>query len=223
MIFAASQVAFAACGYRGVTVSGSASEIADTCRALSEILAYFQRLGFEIRPVVGVSFKRSVWLNPEGPANKKVRVSGLFDAKRGTIVVTSWNSDLRSKRRPWGIPWRAPIAHSVLQHEFVHLAVAEIAGQGLGRTWREFIAYAVEFELMDRNLRARILKNYPHVEAFESPENVNPFIYSFDPDAFGLRAYLYTRTHGGPAFIRRLLTGNVSFRTETNEYFWPMR
>lgn len=220
---ALSQPAFPACGHPGISIDGSRQETADTCRALSAVLAYFHDLGFDVTPSVRIFFKPSVWLTMDGPGHERVRVSGLFDAKHKLIFATSWNSDLKLEREPWGIRWGPAIGYSILQHEFVHLVVGEIRKDGLSRTWREFIAYAVEFELMESGLRKRVIANYPNIEPFRSPQNVNPFIYAFDPDAFGLKAYLYTRANGGRAFIGRLLTGRVSFRTGTDDYFWPMR
>lgn len=212
---------FAACGRERVSVSGSAEEMSDACRALDEVVHYFEDLGFIVEPKVRIVFLDQVFLKLGNEAT--LRVSGSFDPVTRQVQITSWNSESQTDRKPWGITWDRLIGFSVLQHELTHMAVEEIRGTsygGFGRAWREFIAYTVQFTLMDRNLRAAVLHNYPDMEPFDNLQNVNPVIHGFDPDAFGVRAYLYAEANGGAEFIRRILHGEFEPETGAGNFLF---
>jgi hypothetical protein len=209
------------CGYERVSVTGSDEEIADACRALEEVHAYFSDLGLAFEPQFSLTFHDRIFLDLVEPGAQerlgKVQVSGMYDAGRKEIHVTSGESELHETRSPWGIAWDPEIAYSILQHEMVHMAVHKILGSAyreLGPSWREFIAYSVQFELMKPDLRRHILASYPDIVPFRGPGGVSPLAHALDPCAFGVRAYLYTQENGGGEFIRRVLTGDIAFSTE---------
>ena len=223
--------AWAACGYAGVSVSGTAEEVTDACRALDEVLGYFEKLGFQSDPEMRISFQDRVYvdmyLQTYGPAGTEPvgsnEVSGFYDSRRKELQIASTRREIKRERRPWGIAWGPPIAYSILQHELAHAIVAGRLGheyQKLGKSWHEFIAYAVQFDLMDRELKAAVFANYPDAEPFRFPESVNSIVYGADPDAFGVSAYLYAEANGGPKFIGQILANQVSFGTGEFEFFW---
>lgn len=221
----------AACGHEGVSVSGTAEEVTDACRALDEVLRYFRAIGFEPDPVVAVSFQDQVYIDMfpqtyEPHSRESVarnRVSGYYDSRRRQLQITSGRRGIQRERTPWGIAWGPPIAYSILQHELVHAVVASLLGeeyQKLARAWAEFIAYSVQFDIMDPELKRQVLARYPDARPFEFPENVNPIVYAVDPDAFGVCAHLFTEANGGPGFIAQLLRKRVPFSTEEFEFLW---
>lgn len=221
----------AACGYAGVAVSGTAEEIADACRALEDVLGYFRKIGFRPDPVVDISFQDQVHIDmyphTYEPAGKQAvdrnEVSGSYNFRLRELQITSGRRDIRRERRPWGIAWSQPIAYSILQHELVHAVVANLLGreyQKFAKAWHEFIAYSVQFDLMDRELKNKVLANYPDARAFQFPENVNPIVYAADPDEFGVSSYLFTEANGGPRFIGQLLVKEVPFSTHEFEFLW---
>lgn len=223
------QDASAACGHEGVSVSGTAEEVADACRALDEVVSYFSKIGFQPAPDIRISFRDHVYIDMYVPAGKepagREEVSGAYDCRRKELQITSARRESRRDRRPWGIAWGQPIAYSILQHELTHAVVAGLLGsdyQKLGRAWHELIAYAVQFDLMDRELKSAVLANYPNAQPFRFPENVNSMLHGADPDGFGISAHLYVEASGGPTFIRRILAKEVSFGTGEFEceYFW---
>jgi hypothetical protein len=221
----------AACGYAGVSVSGTADEVTDACRALDEVLAYFERIGFRSEPEISISFQDRVYidmyLQTYGPEGKepvaRSEVSGFYDSRRKELQIASARRGITRERRPWGIAWGQPIAYSILQHELAHALTAGRLGseyQKLGKSWHEFIAYAVQFELMDGELKRAVLANYPDAEPFRFPESINAFVYGADPDAFGVSAHLYAEANGGSGFIRRILSKEVPFSTGEFEFYW---
>lgn len=225
------QCALAACGYEGVSVSGAAEEVADACRAIDEVLSYFKKIGFQPDPEISISFQDRVYvdmyLHTYGPGSKepvgKNEVSGFYDSRRKELQIASGRREIQRERRPWGIKWSQSIAYSILQHELVHAIVAGLLGneyQKLGKTWHEFIAYAVQFDLMDRELKSAVLANYPDAQPFGFPESVNAIVYAADPDEFGVSAYLYTEANGGSKFVAQILAKQVPFSTGEFEFFW---
>jgi len=223
--------ASAACGHEGVSVSGTIEEIADACRALDEVLRYFKKIGLQSDPVVSISFQDQVYIDMflqtyEPTSRESVgrnRVSGYYDFRRRELQVTSGRREIRRERKPWGIEWGPPIAYSILQHELVHAAVANLLGNGyqsFAKAWLEFIAYSVQFDLMDADLKGKVLARYPDAKPFQFPENVNAVVYAADPDQFGVSAHLYAEANGGPRFIGKLLARQVPFSIHEFEFLW---
>jgi hypothetical protein len=225
------QPALAACGYSGVSVSGTAEELADACQALEEVLGYFRKIGLRPEPAVEISFQDRVYIDMYPhvyePAGKEAvgrnEVSGSYNFRLRELQITSGRRELRRERRPWGIAWSQPIAYSILQHELVHAVVASLLGreyQKFAKAWHEFIAYAVQFDLMDPALKAKVFANYPDAKPFQFPESVNPIVYAADPDEFGVSSYLYADANGGPRFIGQLLLKDVPFSIHEFEFLW---
>ena len=210
------QFALAACGYEAVSVSGTVEETADACRALDEVLLYFKKIGIQPAPVVSISFQDQVYIDTYphthdptgGDLAGKNEVSGCYNFRGRELQITSGRRDFQRERRPWGIAWGQSIAYSILEHELVHAIVANLLGskyQKISKAWHEFIAYSVQLDLMDSELKRKVLANYPDAKPFQFPENVNPIVYAADPDEFGVSAYLYTEAKGGPRFIGQIL------------------
>lgn len=225
------QDALAACGHEGVSVQGTDEEAADACRALDDVLQYFKRMGMQPVPVVRISFQDQVYIDMFAHSYEQTdresvgrnRVSGYFDYSRKELQVTSGRRGVQRDRRPWGIEWGPPIAYSILQHELVHVIVASQLGgeyQKFAKAWLEFIAYAVQFSIMDAGLKREVLAHYPDARPFQFPENVNPIVYAADPDEFGVSAHLFAGANGGAGFIAQILAKQVPFSTQEFEFLW---
>lgn len=130
------QFALAACGYAGVSVSGTAEEVEDACRALDEVLAYFKKIGLQSDPEISISFQDRVYvdmyLQAYGPKGREPvgrnEVSGFYDSRRKELQIASARREIKRERRPWRIEWGQSIAYSILQHELVHAIVADRLG-----------------------------------------------------------------------------------------------
>lgn len=209
------------CGYEGVSIEGTSIELERSCAALDQVLAAFKAMDVRVEPSFRLLFKEKVFIDlVDDPmalteARGAVQVSAFFDDRHKRIEMTSFDSP-REGRHPWGIEWRTELKDSILHHELAHMATSVALGNNyanLGKAWHEFIAFAVEFEVMDPSLRQQVLINNPDVDPFTSDTEVNEFIYGFDPDQFGLRAYLTARANGGMEFIGRILAGDTSFKS----------
>ncbi len=110
------------------------------------------------------------------------------------------------------MPWGREIAASILRHELVHAAIWQIVGHNgtrLSREWHEFVAYAVQFALMDKQLRDRIMARHADVHHVGNLNEVNEYTCGMNPEAFAVLAHKTYRHRGGAAFLGRLLRAEI--------------
>ena len=191
------------CGQSGVeVVYKRPAELSLACEALANILMYFRRIGFEFEPRFSVKFAEPKLKPAEGIVSY-----GHADVRSSIVVVYS-----STHRRPWGLPWSTELADSFLRHELAHIAVWQMLGaeaHRLPREWHEFIAYAIQLDLMDSKLRAEALANFADVQAAADLSAINEFTHGMNPDGFAVTAYLTYRERGGENFVRALLRGDL--------------
>lgn len=187
------------CGYKDVVVvNGDPAERVAACDALNEVTAYFRAIGFEIAPAISLEFA-------DRPADHTVS-HGYFDAARAQVVV------YRSAAvAPWGLSWNLALAASFLRHELVHVMVLRASKEPrrLPREWHEFIAYAIQLDLMDPNVLDRVLASGAAVQPFDDLLAVNEFTYGLGPEAFAVAAYKTYRARGGAQFVQQLLAERI--------------
>ena len=193
----------ASCGQMGVeVVYKRPADLALACEALADILTYFRRIGFQFEPQFSMKFAEPQLKPAEGVVSY-----GHADVRSSIVVVYS-----STHRRPWGLPWSTELAASFVRHELAHIAVWQILGaeaRRLPREWHEFIAYAIQLDLMDSKLRATVLANFAEVRAVADLSAVNEFTYGMDPDVFAVTAYRTYRERGAEDLVRALLRGDI--------------
>lgn len=189
-----------ACKHKGVTVlNNSPNELTMVCRAMNDIVAYFKSIGF--------SPKLKATLTFADRAGDRGFSHGYFDANESRIVVYR-----SSNASPWGRPWTSRMAASFLRHELVHLAIWEILGEvptRLKQEWHEFVAYAIQFDLMDPKLRSSVLASMGHIRPFETFLEINEFVARMKPGQFAVAVYKMYRAKGGRKFVQQLLLGKI--------------
>ena len=189
------------CGLAGVNLAYTeARDYASACEAIRETREYFRRIG------ISTQFKLSVRFAARGEALGGLSESSYAYADRATSRIVVF---LSPDARPWGLLWTEALEHSFLRHELVHVAVWHFLGERakiLPREWDEFIAYAVQLELMHPGLRDQVLAKFASVRAFDGAAEVNEFLYGMDPEAFAVAAYRTYRKGGGSKFVLELLT-----------------
>lgn len=192
------------CGHRNVeVVSADRADLAAACSALADTAAYFRRIGFRLQPRFDLRYEDHETHRTADPAS----AYGHFDSRSRRIVVHA-----SSTIEPWGLAWDRKLAASFVRHELVHMALWEIFDGDrarLAREWHEFIAYAVQFELMDPGLRRKVLARGAGVQPFQTLEAVNEFTYGMNPDVFAVAAYRSYRERGADKFVGRLLRGEI--------------
>lgn len=196
-----------------VSVMGSYTE-ADVSAAnssVNKVISYFQdELGFDMTGfVVTVQFNREVRVptinsqtGEEIYGSRRV-VSGYYDAEANRVHVLPIDAP-RPDRSPWGLTWTRDTAQSVLDHEFIHAALAYVTDlEHMDRVVNEYITYAMQHRIMNSEY-ARIVRNSPkwNDQVLESWE-VNYLSYSRDTEQFGIAAYNTVSQTGD--FNRRIL------------------
>lgn len=213
----------AACGHEGVRITAPADRHDAICAALDDVMGYFQGMGFAFDPVFSIEMADIVTIaliDADGASIER-QVLGVFEPAMRTVRVTAPDADPARLRAPWGIAWHEDLALSVLRHELAHMAVHAALGPEackLGCAWHEFIAYAVQFDLMPPGLRDEVERNHAGVGGFERLTEVNPFTLFMDPDRFALRAWRTATSLGGAPFLARLLRGESGI--PTGEILW---
>ena len=193
------------CGHKGVSVKVTEpADLALACDALAAVLAYFRDLGFGFQPRFSLTFADG----RRSQSTDGVVAYGYADM-RSSVVLVRTSSD----RQPWGLPWSRAMVGSFLRHELAHIAVWQILGpdaRRLRHEWHEFVAYAIQLDLMEGPLVRTLLANYRDARAFGGLTEVNEFVYGMNPDRFAVMAYLTYRERGAQDFVRRLLRGEIT-------------
>lgn len=192
----------AACGFAEVSIEGDVEEAALACGSLARVVSYFAEAGFELVPRVTISFVEEIgdmpWPHPP---------HGYFDLKRAKIVIAR-----RAVDRWWGLAEADELLGS-LHHEMSHMAVAAILREDfdrLPRSWHEFIAYWVQLDLLEKEVRQEVLSRYADMAGFSAVNEVNDFLVEFlPPERLALMSYKAYRRWGGQEFLGRLLRFEV--------------
>jgi hypothetical protein len=208
----AMSVAHADCNVERVVVLGTPEERENVCRALAQVRNYFAQGGIALEFEVTIRFQSQV----EATMNNRFThtaelwpVSGYYRAGTKQLYMTRSKAPWTSERTPWRLPWDDEIGFSILEHELIHAAIAQVMGDNYRKVpnaWHEALAYAIQISLMKPDLRAKVLANFSAVRAFDSTLEINALTYEFDPDSFAVAAYkTYMKNHEF-MFVRRAIS-----------------
>lgn len=186
------------CGYPNVHIeSGALLSDIDFCQPLSKVVNFFSDLGLDLEPQFFLSVVRQT-------KDTNAASYGTFNAASGEITIYR-----RKGQKIWGLSWSEDTATSVVVHEMVHMAILRLVGNKypqLPHEWHEFIAYAVQLELLDESVRVQILERYADVKAFHNLIEINPYIYGLSgPEVFAVRAYKTVQVRGGSRFLKAVV------------------
>lgn len=166
--------------------------------AVDSVVNYFQSIGYDINIAnldFSIIFENFVLVSTTDVNNEntgKRKVSGFYNADTREVRVFSF-AYKREDRTPWGLLWSKEIAYSILQHEITHALIHHIKGLDLkkiDRVWNEYIAYGVQFAVMDADLRNRVLNGTKKTDNFiDNPWVVNYMTYAADTDKFSIMVH----------------------------------
>lgn len=199
----------------GVSVSfDGPAELDGSCAAWREVAGYFHKIGFTDIGSVSIVFAERV---PQ--ASSQLQLShGYFDAARSRIVIYR-----STPAKAWGLAWTPEIALSFLRHELVHTSIWTILrsrSAHLRREWHEFLAYAIQFEMMEPAPRDKVLDGFHEVLAFTHLGEINEFTYGMNPEVFAVAAYKTYLARGGSEFVRGVLRDEIELPAPS--YPFPM-
>lgn len=192
------------CAPHGVAVLyDEPSELSAACKAFTDVAGYFGQIGFHPPSKLSLQFA-----NPDSDRSKgHSPAHGLFDPLRSQVVIYR-----SSEAKPWGQAWSPKLVGSFLRHEIVHTAIWEAVKANpkqLKPEWHEFIAYAVQLDLMDPELRQQVLAAHADAKPITDLSEVNEFSYGMNPEVFAVVAYKTYLERGGAAFVRQLLKSEI--------------
>lgn len=213
------------CNRQHVVVLGTLEERENVCRALSEVQRYFAQRGITLEFELTIRFQSRIEVTTNNQFMHTVEhwpVSGYYRATTKELYMTQAKAPWTAERTPWHLPWNGEVEFSILEHEIIHAAIAQIMGENyrkLPHPWHEVLAYAIEISLMKPDLRAKVLANFPNVQAFGSNLEINSMIYGLDPDAFAIAAYKTYLKNSEFEWVKRVI--NFKFEMIDPEGFWP--
>jgi hypothetical protein len=194
------------CPQADVSVISSADEDVpdcDVCAAASTVFSFFRQLGLHKTVPLVVSIVASM------PEEMGTAMLGCFTPSNNRISILSF--EVAKSRGPWfGRPIDRSLYRSLAAHEIAHaLAWCNTSNGPLGVRAREYVAYAVQFQTMDSDLRQAILADTPGT-GFETEREISDTHFYLAPSRFGADAYRhYTRPEDGPRFLREILRGGA--------------
>lgn len=191
-----------ACPQLDVSVISSADEdVPDVCAAASTVFSFFRQLGLHTTVPLVVSIVASM------PDEMGAAMLGCFTANNNRISIVTF--EVAKSRGPWfGRPIDRALYRSLAAHELAHaLAWCNTSNGPLSVRAREYVAYAVQFQTMDSDLRQAILADTP-VSGFETEQEISDTYFYLAPSRFGVDAYRhYIRPENGPRYLREILRG----------------
>ena len=199
LVFAAFCISAVSCQSNGPEVDGGPNTHA--LRLFDEVRLYLGALSPAAREAAmpGVVRVDSVAV----AAGDRPPPLGEYDRTTHTVRVAMPEAAGFAERRYWGVAPGPALLDSVLVHEFCH-SVVDFVSPGLQTAEEEFIAYVVQFELMDDALRASILQS-SLIMALDTFTQINGLTYAALGSDFGIAAYLYHQRH--PSTLARVLNG----------------
>lgn len=231
---------------------GTAHDRVLACEALRRVLSFLAEQGVAAERRVDVEFRDTVTWSPsdtsageaaampgvEGPeATEAVtsghgpgagdRVVGLFDRRRGAVLMTSEATPWLRDFAYFGQVMSDELITTLLAHEISHAVARNLHGAGRHdrdtdlRVRRECAAYVVQLATMDQSVREAVLARYstsrPETTRRDADDDgaINSLVLALAPEAFGVSCYRrFAGAAGGKAFLESLYSG--AFRP------WPV-
>ncbi|MEQ8967805.1 MAG: hypothetical protein RID91_18465 [Azospirillaceae bacterium] len=171
-------------------VGGTESDRAAACAIDARVRAFFaSALGLDADVPVRLAFEDRL-------AIAQVPVSGYYMKDEGIARVLAFDA-----RPPEGTVWSRIHASrdfhaSVVAHEIAHALIDALIPGRLNYLAEEFVAYTVEFAVLDPAVREEIMARYG-ARPFADLAHVNAAVYMVMPDVFGVRAYQTWRAEPG--------------------------
>ncbi len=120
---------------------------------------------------------------------------GTFDAKTRLVkaLARSAYSVGSTDEAVLGLPFDDVLHESVFAHEVAHAVFHQHEDTiPLSPVAHEYVAYSVQLTTLPEDHRRRILDRFA-VSAFTDVTQVNATLFAFDPNGFGIKAYLHFR------------------------------
>ncbi len=191
---------------RGTAVSfrfEDATGLTCLCRKVEAALTLLDRLGFTAKGAIRIDLVDQV--DPED----EHALFGSFDpVSREVKVLTYRRSLLRAQagKGPFGVVLTEDLWCSFAAHELTH-----VVSDGYFRTLRksrvaeEYLAYLVQFSVLEKETLKRILDRYPDVEPYRSFDEMSATYYLLDPERFAVKCFRHYQSLKDPLLFLKSL------------------
>lgn len=194
--------------------AGSRKDALLACTSARRTLRHLGRIGVVLRNQLAID------IVPGSSLAGGMQSYGRFDpdANRVSVARPADIGKLRREQDPYSaLPPRA-LFRSVLAHELVHAALqSNDLPMSRDRIAQEYMAYAIEIQLMGPRSRRAFLRAAPVVVSNDLGQFTELGL-AFAPQAFGAAAYRhYSGVRDRPAFLAGVLQGSIRFPTASDD------
>jgi hypothetical protein len=192
------QAAGAGCAGDLVTiVAPSEVDYAAVCLGAHRAGAFLEQFGLRLNAPITVKAVDNIAPVMQTP------LLGLYNPKTQTVKVLS-RAALKAGTngdKVFSVPIDADVHAGIFTHEIVHAILDQNTERfPLSRAGHEYLAYAIQLATLPVGTRERILASHP-VSGFDTVDQVSDILLGFDPDKFGVNAYLHFRDAGDQAAV----------------------
>ena len=186
-----------------VVTAANAADAGSACAAAADALDFLGANGLSTTAPIHVHVVSRL------PKERTEEAMGCYDHGDRQIHVLDLAS-CRSKGKILGLSADEELHRSVIAHEVAHAAAAaRFAVPRPALAAQEYIACVAQLAVLSPATRERILERFPGT-GFETTTQINSTIFLMDPSFFAAQAWRhFVKPENGPAFIRRLLAGEV--------------
>jgi hypothetical protein len=198
------------CTTEGISVSAAnLSEAASACEAAATADARLRALDLEIREDVRIEVTEQMDVAPG-------TCVALFSTETRTLQVLPVNCLDGQPGRSNAFPEMDPevLFESLIAHELAHAYLEQSAeGRQVPRIAHEYLAYAVQLDLLPRNDRMRIIEKASIQEPVELSD-INEAILNLSPLKFAAMSWSHFSENGGnAALVQRIVEGTLAFNS----------
>ena len=142
---------------------------------------------------------------------------GLYSTAEKKLQVLPLDCMAEQPGRSKAFPAMGPelLFRSVIVHEMVHAYLdQQSTGRFLPRVAHEYLAYAIQLDVLPDEERDRVLEKAALQEALVELEDINEAILNLMPVRFAAMAWLHFNQEGGDAsLVRRIIEGELLFNS----------
>lgn len=170
-------------------IADSPSDRDAACSGAEHAIAVLDGLGLPVLSPIVVHVVDEITLDHDASA------LGTFDPRTHLVkgLARSAYSVGSAEEAVLGLPFDDELHASVFAHEVTHAVFHQHEARiPLSPAAHEYVAYSVQLTTLPVDHRRRILERF-EVSPFTNVDQVSSVILAFDPNGFGIKAYLHFR------------------------------
>lgn len=183
--------------------NASENEAECAIEAVKRARSFFRQNGYEIITRISIEFvdevKAGIVETEQGYSKKEI-IPALYNAGTKCIKIVGVDSDYFEKRAVMGaFGFNKEFYISIITHEIAHRLYDSFVGsqvKTIYHPYSEFIAYITQIGTLSGDFRNKVLSLCTE-EQFPSIYAINSFMWTADPNKFGLMSYRFYESQPG--------------------------